>query len=100
MLITIFSVKYRAHGALIPIYEDKNASITSSRQPDLLKAEMKPWCNLGARAERNKENNAIPTKWTSMKVRHLLHIGLLLHLPSIGSMCNVHPYSDSTEARI
>lgn len=58
----------RAHGALIPIYEDKNASITSSHQPDLLKAEMKPWCNLGARAERNKENNAIPTKWTSMKI--------------------------------
>ncbi|KAL8215968.1 hypothetical protein R6Q57_022805 [Mikania cordata] len=33
-------------------------------------ASLKPstWSTLGARAERNKENNAIPSKWTSNKI--------------------------------
>ncbi|KAK9053344.1 hypothetical protein SSX86_029977 [Deinandra increscens subsp. villosa] len=30
--------------------------------------KLSPWHTLGARAERNKENNAIPSKWTSNKI--------------------------------
>ena len=32
------------------------------------KADLNSWHALGGRAERNKENNAMPAKWTSYKV--------------------------------
>jgi hypothetical protein len=32
------------------------------------KPELNPWSTLGAREERNKENSAVPTKWTTYKV--------------------------------
>lgn len=32
------------------------------------KPELNPWSILGAREERNKENSAVPTKWTTYKV--------------------------------
>ncbi|OVA01039.1 Mad3/BUB1 homology region 1 [Macleaya cordata] len=53
-------------GAVVSIYKDTDASIPS-HQPDLLKNDMKIY-TLGTRAERNKENTAIPTKWTSTKI--------------------------------
>ncbi|KAK1555963.1 hypothetical protein Q3G72_033908 [Acer saccharum] len=47
------------------VYKDTKVDVLSSHQPDKSKAA---WNNLGTRAERNKENNAIPSKWTSYKV--------------------------------
>ncbi|KAF6137757.1 hypothetical protein GIB67_040465 [Kingdonia uniflora] len=43
-------------------------SIISSHQPEFGKAEVKSWNSLGTRADRNKENTAIPSKWTSTKI--------------------------------
>ncbi|KAD4585393.1 hypothetical protein R6Q59_035989 [Mikania micrantha] len=45
----------------------KETSLSSSHGSE---ASLKPstWSTLGARAERNKENNAIPSKWTSNKI--------------------------------
>ncbi|CAL1383580.1 unnamed protein product [Linum trigynum] len=47
------------------IYEDSNgdAAAPVHEQP-----KKDPWHNLGRRAERNKENNAIPTKWSLHKI--------------------------------
>ncbi|WCJ44781.1 Mitotic spindle checkpoint protein BUBR1 [Euphorbia peplus] len=36
--------------------------------PGKPKADLNPWKSLGARAERNKENTAMPAKWTTFKV--------------------------------
>ncbi|KAH7839692.1 hypothetical protein Vadar_007395 [Vaccinium darrowii] len=58
----------RAHGTPLTIYKDANSDVSLVHQPELSKADTKSWQVLGARAERNKENNAIPTKWTSNKI--------------------------------
>lgn len=53
----------------INIYKDSNsADIGSHHHPDVSKPDVNSWHSLGPRAERNKENNAIPTKWRSYKV--------------------------------
>ncbi|PNX69539.1 mitotic checkpoint serine/threonine-protein kinase BUB1-like protein, partial [Trifolium pratense] len=55
----------RTRAAPLSIYKDSNASgETSPHQPD----QSNSWLKLGARAERNKENNAIPAKWKSFKI--------------------------------
>lgn len=43
----------------------------SSHQPDKSKIDHCSWHTLGVKAERNKENNAVPAKWTSYKVLHI-----------------------------
>ncbi|XAR64674.1 hypothetical protein NMG60_11008446 [Bertholletia excelsa] len=58
----------KAQGTTLSIYKDSNADISLDYQPGMPKTDTKSWHNLGARAERNKENNAIPTKWTTNKV--------------------------------
>ncbi|GMN34661.1 hypothetical protein TIFTF001_004822 [Ficus carica] len=59
----------RAHAAPLSIYKDSSAVDTTSRhQPDMLKSDINSWHTLGSRAERNKENNAMPTKWKAYKV--------------------------------
>ncbi|KAA8514738.1 hypothetical protein F0562_017917 [Nyssa sinensis] len=58
----------RACGASLTIYKDTNTNITSCNQSELSRTDLKSWHTLGARAERNKENNAIPAKWTSNKI--------------------------------
>lgn len=55
----------RAHATPLAIYKD---SSIVDHQPDTLKTDLNAWRTLGARAERNKENSAIPTKWTTYKV--------------------------------
>lgn len=60
-------ISCRATGSTFSIFKDStNSSI--GHHPEMSKADVKPWHSLGARAERNKENNAIPSKWTSNKV--------------------------------
>ncbi|KAL5557646.1 hypothetical protein UlMin_033857 [Ulmus minor] len=54
-------------GVALSIYKDSSAA-DSHHQPDILKTDSNSWHTLGARAERNKENNAIPSKWTSYKI--------------------------------
>ncbi|KAF7141960.1 hypothetical protein RHSIM_Rhsim06G0001700 [Rhododendron simsii] len=58
----------RAHGTPLAIYKDSKADVSLVYKPELSKTDTKSWNVLGARAERNKENNAIPTKWTSNKI--------------------------------
>lgn len=75
---------YRAHATPLTIFKDIS---NVDRQPDTSKTDLNSWRTLGARAERNKENNAIPTKWTTYKVYHSpsSHSSLqtLLFLPCI-----------------
>ncbi|KAM7513950.1 hypothetical protein LguiA_003533 [Lonicera macranthoides] len=54
----------RVNGTPITIYKDTNMG----SQSDSSKSDFKSWHTLGARAERNKENNAVPAKWTSNKI--------------------------------
>ncbi|KAF8377968.1 hypothetical protein HHK36_031357 [Tetracentron sinense] len=58
----------RAHAAPFSIYKDTNIDITFGHQPESSKIDTKSWHTLGTRAERNKENNAIHSKWTSNKI--------------------------------
>lgn len=59
---------FRAQGTSLSVYTDANSAASFGHQSELSKSEVKPWHTLGPRAERNKENNAIPTKWTANKV--------------------------------
>ncbi|XP_020237517.1 mitotic spindle checkpoint protein BUBR1 [Cajanus cajan] len=55
----------RTRAAPLSIYKDSVATgDTGPHQPDLSHS----WLTLGARADRNKENNAIPGKWKSYKI--------------------------------
>ncbi|XP_031120724.1 mitotic spindle checkpoint protein BUBR1 [Ipomoea triloba] len=58
----------RAQVPFLPIYKDKNTDIASSHHIETSKLDTRSWHCLGARGERNKENNAIPSKWTSNKI--------------------------------
>ncbi|XP_057776577.1 LOW QUALITY PROTEIN: mitotic spindle checkpoint protein BUBR1 [Salvia miltiorrhiza] len=58
----------RVPGGTFSIFKDSSDSTVFSHQPEMSKVGIKPWHSLGARAERNKENNAIPSKWTSNKI--------------------------------
>ncbi|KAF8409864.1 hypothetical protein HHK36_002382 [Tetracentron sinense] len=58
----------RGHAAPLSIYKDTKGDITLGHQPELSKTDMKSWHTLGTLVERNKENNAIPTKWKSNKI--------------------------------
>ncbi|GKU98211.1 hypothetical protein SLEP1_g11242 [Rubroshorea leprosula] len=52
--------------APLSVYNDRN--VDTIGQNSKLKTNFNPWQTLGTRAERNKENNSIPAKWTSYKV--------------------------------
>ncbi|KAL8487141.1 hypothetical protein ACS0TY_023250 [Phlomoides rotata] len=58
----------RAPGATLSIFKDSGSSSLLGHQPEMSKLHRTPWHSLGARAERNKENNTIPSKWTSNKI--------------------------------
>ncbi|KAL6573392.1 Mitotic spindle checkpoint protein bubr1 [Orobanche hederae] len=58
----------RAPGTALSIFKDNSSSSLTNYQPEMSKSDLRPWHSLGARAERNKENNAIPSKWTSTKI--------------------------------
>ncbi|KAE9595375.1 putative mitotic spindle checkpoint protein Bub1/Mad3 [Lupinus albus] len=56
----------RTRAAPLSIYKDSVAAAdeTCSHQPEMSNF----WHTIGPRAERNKENNAIPAKWKSFKI--------------------------------
>ncbi|KAF7829447.1 mitotic spindle checkpoint protein BUBR1 [Senna tora] len=56
----------RTGAAALTIYKD--STVTCPGQLDTSERELHSWHALGARAERNKENNAIPGKWTTYQV--------------------------------
>lgn len=58
----------RAQGSLFSIYKDAKAGMSSTLQSEIPKLENISWHCLGARADRNKENQALPSKWTSNKI--------------------------------
>ncbi|KDP36728.1 hypothetical protein JCGZ_08019 [Jatropha curcas] len=58
----------RAQKTPLSIYKDSNTDVILGHQPGKSKTDFNPWNSLGARAERNKENNAVPTKWTTHKI--------------------------------
>ncbi|XP_051118167.1 mitotic spindle checkpoint protein BUBR1 [Andrographis paniculata] len=58
----------RAPGTNLSVFKDDSSTSSFGHQPELAIPDMKPWHSLGARAERNKENNSIPSKWTSTKI--------------------------------
>ncbi|KAL2895162.1 Mitotic spindle checkpoint protein BUBR1 [Bienertia sinuspersici] len=57
-------------GERIPlsVYKDTNVESSSSYRVDTPKADTKSWDTLATHKDRNKENKAIPAKWTSYKV--------------------------------
>lgn len=53
----------------LKVFKDTGSMGRSSmQQSESSKPELKVWNTLGGRAERNKENNTIPSKWTSHKI--------------------------------
>ncbi|XP_011074051.1 mitotic spindle checkpoint protein BUBR1 isoform X2 [Sesamum indicum] len=58
----------RAPGTTFSIFKDNGSGSFLGHQSEMPNLDIKTWHSLGARAERNKENNAIPSKWTSNKI--------------------------------
>ncbi|KAL3845924.1 hypothetical protein ACJIZ3_003327 [Penstemon smallii] len=58
----------RTHGSTLSIFKDTSSGSVLGHHTEMPKVDVKPWHSLGARAERNKENNIIPSKWTSNKI--------------------------------
>ncbi|KAJ6684527.1 MITOTIC SPINDLE CHECKPOINT PROTEIN BUBR1 [Salix purpurea] len=53
----------------LSIFKDKtNIDTMPGHQAGKAKRELNPWSTLGARGERNKENSAVPTKWTTYEI--------------------------------
>ncbi|XP_061966762.1 mitotic spindle checkpoint protein BUBR1-like [Populus nigra] len=53
----------------LSIFKDTtNIDAMPGHQSVKAKPELNPWSTLGAREERNKENSAVPTKWTTYKI--------------------------------
>ncbi|TYK19915.1 mitotic spindle checkpoint protein BUBR1 [Cucumis melo var. makuwa] len=58
----------RPYLAPLDVYDDSKVVSTSHLEPDASKTHSNSWTILGSRRERNKENNALPSKWTSNKI--------------------------------
>ncbi|PWA57105.1 BUB1-related (BUB1: budding uninhibited by benzymidazol 1) [Artemisia annua] len=56
------------HGGTFKVLKDTTNTTVGSRKSSESSSLKPTWHTLGARAERNKENNAIPAKWTSNKI--------------------------------
>ncbi|XP_039042002.1 mitotic spindle checkpoint protein BUBR1-like isoform X1 [Hibiscus syriacus] len=58
---------HRVQRTPLSIYNDNNTDVMRG-QPYKPSADSISWHTVGGRAERNKENNEVPAKWTSYKV--------------------------------
>ncbi|KAG2308948.1 hypothetical protein Bca52824_028696 [Brassica carinata] len=56
------------HSSKAPLAIYKDTTLGDQTEPDKSKPECGSWLMLGGRAERNKENNALPAKWAAFKV--------------------------------
>ncbi|XP_077210824.1 BUB1-related (BUB1: budding uninhibited by benzymidazol 1) [Tasmannia lanceolata] len=52
----------------LSVYNDTNTRSTKRLQQEPMNSNSRSWHTLGTQVERNKENTAIPTKWTSNKI--------------------------------
>ncbi|GMH04986.1 hypothetical protein Nepgr_006826 [Nepenthes gracilis] len=52
----------------LSIYKDINIRSSSGNEVNMSKTESGLWDSLSTQAERNKENKAVPAKWTSHKI--------------------------------
>ena len=68
MIELIFYCNFRDERIPLSVYKDKNMENNSDYGLDLSKGESKSWDTLATHKDRNKENKAIPAKWTSYKV--------------------------------
>jgi len=60
---------YRTQKIPLSIFKDTTSIDTMpGHQSGKSKIDLSPWSTLGAREERDKENSALPTKWTTYKV--------------------------------
>lgn len=60
---------YRTQKIPLSVFKDTaNIDTMPGHQSGKSKTDLNPWSSLGAREERNKENSAMPTKWTTYKV--------------------------------
>ncbi|KAI3459913.1 hypothetical protein Pfo_016576 [Paulownia fortunei] len=85
----------RAPGTTLSIFKDTSSSSLLGHQSETSKLDIKPWHSLGARAERNKENNAIPSKWTSNKIPQ--RPGQRIARPSPGPCIEIFVDEESSE---
>ncbi|XP_021717798.1 mitotic spindle checkpoint protein BUBR1 [Chenopodium quinoa] len=58
----------KGDGLSFAVYKDTNVENSSSHRVDISKVGTKQWDSLATHKDRNKENKAIPAKWTSYKV--------------------------------
>ncbi|CAN6918683.1 unnamed protein product [Brassica oleracea] len=56
------------HSSKAPLAVYKDTTTADQTESDKSKSEFGSWLMLGGRAERNKENNALPGKWAAFKV--------------------------------
>ncbi|WZZ28406.1 hypothetical protein YC2023_011807 [Brassica napus] len=56
------------HSSKAPLAVYKDTTTADQTESDKSKLEFGSWLMLGGRAERNKENNALPGKWAAFKV--------------------------------
>ncbi|KAF9683289.1 hypothetical protein SADUNF_Sadunf05G0197400 [Salix dunnii] len=55
----------------LSVFKDSaNFDTMPGHQSGKSRTDLNPWSSLGAREERNKENSAMPTKWTTYKIPH------------------------------
>ncbi|KAL3619842.1 hypothetical protein CASFOL_034754 [Castilleja foliolosa] len=85
----------RAPGSALSIFKDNSSSSLMDHQSEMPKVDLKPWHSLGARAERNKENNAIPSKWTSTKIPQIP--GQRIRRPPPGPCIEIFVDEESSE---
>ncbi|XP_038897191.1 mitotic spindle checkpoint protein BUBR1 [Benincasa hispida] len=86
----------RSYLAPIDVYDDSKIAITSCHDPDVSKTHLNSWTILGNRRERNKENNAFPSKWTSHKIPQ--RVGSRVGGPSAGAPLEVFVDEECEEA--
>ncbi|XP_078161903.1 BUB1-related (BUB1: budding uninhibited by benzymidazol 1) [Carex rostrata] len=83
----------------LAIYNDEN-SVPGHKNEKMKSVESnskKPsWYNLGTQATRNKENNPIPSKWTSYKVPP--RAGAVPAAPPTTPTCKIEIYPDEEES--
>ncbi|KAH9618411.1 hypothetical protein KSS87_000498, partial [Heliosperma pusillum] len=58
----------RGFGTVLSVYKDTNTENDNGNQGDSSKLGSRSWDSLPTHRDRNKENTAIPSKWTSFKV--------------------------------
>ncbi|KAL7586913.1 hypothetical protein Lser_V15G41297 [Lactuca serriola] len=65
---TILAREDSERAASFKVYKETTGGSSMQQQSESSKPKLKHWNSLRGRAERNKENNVIPAKWTLHKI--------------------------------